>query len=112
MGEKSKIVVSGDPTQTDLPKPTRSGLNDALARLRDIKGVSIIHLHRSDIVRHRLVQEIVDAYEDKPRHRPAAPPERTAASQEAASPAAAAPAESPQFTDMEPPPGPESHVAR
>jgi phosphate starvation-inducible PhoH-like protein len=64
MGTDSKIVVSGDVTQTDLPPNTRSGLNDGIARLKHIKGVSVVKLTRADIVRHRLVQQIVHAYED------------------------------------------------
>ena len=63
MGAKSKIVVSGDGTQIDLPKNVRSGLLDATRRLASISGVAAIKLDASDIVRHRLVQEIVDAYE-------------------------------------------------
>jgi phosphate starvation-inducible PhoH-like protein len=66
MGNGSKIVASGDPTQTDLPNQTRSGLKDALRRLRGIPGMAAIELTRSDIVRHPLVQRIVDAYE-RPR---------------------------------------------
>lgn len=66
MGAESKIVVSGDPTQTDLPPHARSGLADALYRLRRIDGVKIVELTQSDIVRHRLVQEIVEAYERNP----------------------------------------------
>lgn len=66
MGLGSKIVVSGDTTQIDLPSHTRSGLIDALDRLRGIEGVATVRLHTSDIVRHRLVQEIVDAYERRP----------------------------------------------
>jgi phosphate starvation-inducible protein PhoH and related proteins len=64
MGQGSKIVISGDTTQIDLPRPSASGLIDAVARLRDISGVHIVQLSKSDIVRHRLVQEIVRAYED------------------------------------------------
>ena len=67
MGLGSKIVISGDSTQVDLPRPSASGLIDALARLRDIVGVNIVQLNKSDIVRHRLVQEIVRAYEDEPK---------------------------------------------
>jgi phosphate starvation-inducible PhoH-like protein len=63
MGSDSKIVVSGDPTQTDLPVLQRSGLDDALQRLRKISGVKVVELTQSDIVRHRLVQQIVEAYE-------------------------------------------------
>jgi len=64
MGQGSKIVVSGDTTQIDLPRPSASGLIDALGRLRDIPGVNIVQMSKSDIVRHRLVQDIVRAYED------------------------------------------------
>ncbi|MHB0957378.1 MAG: PhoH family protein [Pirellulaceae bacterium] len=65
MGEGSRMVVSGDITQVDLPLTSHSGLTDALHRLRKIRGVSIVELDESDIVRHRLVQEIVQAYDDK-----------------------------------------------
>ena len=68
MGAGSKIVVSGDTTQVDLPRHTRSGLTDAVARLKGIEGVSVVQLSKSDIVRHRLVQEIVRAYDESPRH--------------------------------------------
>jgi len=64
MGQGSKIVISGDTTQIDLPRQSASGLIDAVARLRDIAGVSIVQLNKADIVRHRLVQDIVRAYED------------------------------------------------
>lgn len=67
MGQGSKIVISGDTTQIDLPRPSASGLVDALVRLRDIPGIQIVQLHKADIVRHRLVQEIVRAYEDEPK---------------------------------------------
>jgi phosphate starvation-inducible PhoH-like protein len=68
MGMDSKMVVSGDVTQTDLPAHARSGLNDALVRLKHIEGVGIVRLTKLDIVRHRLVHEIVRAYEeDAPR---------------------------------------------
>jgi phosphate starvation-inducible PhoH-like protein len=67
MGQGSKIVISGDTTQIDLPRPSASGLIDAVARLRDIPGVNIVQLSKTDIVRHRLVQDIVRAYEDDAR---------------------------------------------
>jgi phosphate starvation-inducible PhoH-like protein len=67
MGQGSKIVVSGDTTQVDLPRASASGLIDAVARLRDIEGIHIVQLNKSDIVRHRLVQEIVRAYEEEPK---------------------------------------------
>ena len=65
MGHDSKIVVSGDPTQTDLARSQQSGLADALRRLGSINGVATIKLTQADIVRHRLVQKIVEAYDGK-----------------------------------------------
>jgi phosphate starvation-inducible PhoH-like protein len=67
MGLGSKIVISGDTTQIDLPRPSASGLIDAVARLREIEGINIIQLNKADIVRHRLVQDIVRAYEEEPK---------------------------------------------
>jgi phosphate starvation-inducible protein PhoH and related proteins len=69
MGAGSKIVVSGDITQIDLPPHTRSGLVDALARLRGIKGIVSVSLSSADIVRHPLVQRIVDAYDEHSKKR-------------------------------------------
>ena len=63
MGEGSKIVVTGDATQTDLPENVTSGLNDAMQRLSGIEGVAQVALGGEDIVRHRLVREIVKAYD-------------------------------------------------
>ncbi len=63
MGLNSRIVVSGDVTQVDLPYGVRSGLRDALERLQTISGVQMVELTRQDIVRHRLVQAIIDAYD-------------------------------------------------
>jgi phosphate starvation-inducible protein PhoH and related proteins len=68
MGNGSKIIVTGDVTQVDLPKQTRSGLIDALHRLRDVGPIAIVHLDQHDIVRNPLVQQILRAYEeDRPR---------------------------------------------
>jgi phosphate starvation-inducible PhoH-like protein len=70
MGTGSKIIVTGDVTQVDLPKQTKSGLADAVERLRDIKRIAIVYLNEHDIVRHPLVQEVVRAYEEeKPRRK-------------------------------------------
>ncbi len=69
MGQGSKIVVAGDRTQVDLPPHTRSGLSDALQRLKNIRGVCEVRLGKRDIIRHRLVQDIVNAYEDGRRKR-------------------------------------------
>src|SRR5229473_8013549 len=68
MGNGSKVIVTGDVTQVDLPRQMRSGLVDAVHRLRDLERIAIIYLNEHDIVRHPLVQQIVRAYEDeKPR---------------------------------------------
>jgi phosphate starvation-inducible PhoH-like protein len=64
MGMNSKIIVTGDLTQTDLPPTLKSGLVDAVQRLRGIPRLAIVHLDESDIVRHALVQQIVKAYEE------------------------------------------------
>jgi phosphate starvation-inducible PhoH-like protein len=66
MGADSKIVVSGDVTQIDLPHHQGSGLIDAVERLHGIAGIGVVHLTEQDIVRHRLVQEIVRAYDQPP----------------------------------------------
>ena len=63
MGESSTITVCGDTTQIDLPENKRSGLIDALQRLKPIMAIGMLQLNRSDIVRHPLVQQIVNAYE-------------------------------------------------
>jgi phosphate starvation-inducible protein PhoH and related proteins len=65
LGNGSKMIITGDATQIDLPPNTRSGLVDAVDKLRGIKGVATVELSKSDIVRHRLVQNIVNAYERK-----------------------------------------------
>ena len=63
LGHDSKMIVTGDTTQVDLPDGVCSGLDDAAAKLNGIKGIAMVKLDRADIVRHRLVQNIVDAYE-------------------------------------------------
>ena len=65
MGLNSKIVVTGDLTQTDLPRTVRSGLVDAVHRLRNVEGLAIVHLDQSNIVRNPLVTRIVKAYEEE-----------------------------------------------
>jgi phosphate starvation-inducible PhoH-like protein len=69
MGIGSKMVVSGDVTQIDLPPRSRSGMIDALSRLRAIEGIASVELTAADIVRHPLVQRIVKAYEERPEKR-------------------------------------------
>jgi phosphate starvation-inducible PhoH-like protein len=65
MGGGSKIIVTGDVTQVDLPKQTRSGLIDALHRLKDVERIALVYLDEHDIVRNPLVQLILRAYEDE-----------------------------------------------
>lgn len=62
LGNHSKMIVTGDDSQSDLSDGTRSGLVDALDRLKDIPGVATVRLSRTDIVRHPLVQRVVEAY--------------------------------------------------
>jgi len=62
MGLGSKMIITGDMTQIDLPPQQKSGLKDAMDVLKDIKGISFVHFNQKDIVRHKLVQRIVDAY--------------------------------------------------
>ena len=69
MGLGSKIVASGDITQVDLPPHTKSGLTDAMTRLKKIKGFCQVSLKNADIVRHQLVQDIVRAYEEGSKRR-------------------------------------------
>ncbi|MHC5542518.1 PhoH family protein, partial [Singulisphaera rosea] len=64
MGQNARIVVTGDVTQVDLPSATQSGLADAVDRLKAIPGIGVVWLDKTDIVRHPLVQAIVNAYED------------------------------------------------
>lgn len=62
LGQRSKMVITGDTTQIDLPDPKESGLIDAIRRLRRTEGVATVALTGEDIVRHGLVQRIVEAY--------------------------------------------------
>ncbi len=62
LGHYSKMIVTGDDSQIDLERPEASGVTDAMRRLRAVEGIAIIRLEQQDIVRHRLVQNIVNAY--------------------------------------------------
>lgn len=64
LGENSRMIVTGDPSQVDLPRGVKSGLVEALDLLGGIQGVSRIRFKASDVVRHRLVAEIVNAYDN------------------------------------------------
>ena len=63
MGWNTKMIITGDMTQIDLPKSQKSGLVEALEILRGVEGIGIVELNRKDIVRHKLVTRIVNAYE-------------------------------------------------
>ncbi len=65
MGFSSKIVVTGDITQIDLPRDKKSGLKDAEIVLKNVEGIEFLYLSEKDVVRHPLVQQIVKAYERK-----------------------------------------------
>ncbi|PIE24117.1 MAG: phosphate starvation-inducible protein PhoH [Planctomycetota bacterium] len=77
MGMDSRIVVTGDPTQVDLARNEPSGLVDAVQRLASINGLEIIKLGKEDIVRHPIVQAIVDVYESTQTRMPS-PEDRSA----------------------------------
>jgi len=63
LGFSSKAVITGDVTQTDLPEGKTSGLIEARELLEEVKGIKFVHFSRDDVIRHPLVQEIIDAYE-------------------------------------------------
>ena len=63
MGENSRIVVTGDVTQIDLPSSVESGMKNALEVLKDVDGIKIVRLTSKDVVRHELVTRIINAYE-------------------------------------------------
>lgn len=64
MGHNTKMIITGDITQIDLPRSVRSGLIEAMQVLKDVKGISFIEMTDKDIVRHKLVTRIVNAYKD------------------------------------------------
>jgi phosphate starvation-inducible PhoH-like protein len=68
MGKNAKFMITGDPGQVDLPRRTISGLKEAILILKDVDGVGIIYLDDKDIVRHRLVKKIIDAYKSIENH--------------------------------------------
>lgn len=62
MGKNAKFMITGDPGQIDLPRRVISGLKEALLVLKDVKGIGIIYLDDKDVIRHRLVKEVIEAY--------------------------------------------------
>ncbi|HXA71554.1 MAG TPA: PhoH family protein [Stellaceae bacterium] len=69
LGEGARMAVTGDLSQIDLPRGTTSGVNDALAALEGVEGITIIRFTEADVVRHPLVQRIVQAYDRRDRRR-------------------------------------------
>ena len=69
MGWNTKMIITGDMTQIDLPHSQKSGLIEALHILNNVEGIGIVNLNRSDIVRHKLVTRIVNAYENYDKER-------------------------------------------
>ncbi len=63
MGWNTKMIITGDTSQIDLPRPQKSGLVEALNILNNVEGIGIVELNQKDIVRHKLVTRIVHAYE-------------------------------------------------
>jgi phosphate starvation-inducible PhoH-like protein len=63
MGWNTKMIITGDMTQIDLPRTQKSGLIEALHILKEVEGIGIVELTHKDIVRHKLVTRIVNAYE-------------------------------------------------
>lgn len=63
IGANAKAIITGDPTQVDLPKNQRSGLDKAIRILQNINGIAHIELDEEDVVRHRLVKAIIKAYD-------------------------------------------------
>lgn len=76
LGMGSKMIVTGDVTQIDLPRTTASGLIQALKILRNVKGIGRVEFEKKDIVRHHLVQRIVEAYERHDEEEQATPPQQ------------------------------------
>ena len=64
-GQNSRMVVCGDPKQSDLPKGQESGLNDAVDKLEGVEGIGMVRFGVGDVVRHPVVGRIVEAYEGK-----------------------------------------------
>ncbi|MET7030302.1 PhoH family protein [Sediminicola luteus] len=64
MGKNAKFIITGDPGQIDLPRRIISGLKEALLVLKNVEGIGIIYLDDKDVIRHRLVKKVIDAYKD------------------------------------------------
>ena len=73
LGNNSKAVITGDITQIDLPNPRKSGLIEAMAILKGVDGIGFVHFESGDVVRHQLVQRIIQAYDNFGRQQPELP---------------------------------------
>jgi len=62
MGKSAKFIITGDPGQIDLPRRQISGLKEAMLTLKEVKGITFVYLDDKDVIRHRLVKEIISAY--------------------------------------------------
>lgn len=68
MGKNAKFIVTGDPGQIDLPRRVISGLKEALLVLKNIKGIAFVNLDDKDVIRHKLVKKVIDAYKNIEHH--------------------------------------------
>ncbi|MCF8714281.1 PhoH family protein [Joostella atrarenae] len=68
MGKSAKFIITGDPGQIDLPRRITSGLKEAILVLKDVQGIGILHLDDKDVIRHRLVKEIIKSYKKIEHH--------------------------------------------
>lgn len=64
MGKQAKFIITGDPGQIDLPRKQISGLKESLLALKGIKGIGFVHLDEKDVIRHKLVKDIINAYKN------------------------------------------------
>ena len=65
MGRTAKFIITGDVTQIDLPRNQPSGLIQSIRVLKDVKGIAFIELDATDVIRHRLVRSIIQAYSNE-----------------------------------------------
>ena len=65
LGFNSKMIITGDITQIDLPNSKQSGLKKAIEIVKDIEEIAVVEMHKNDVVRHPVVQKIIEAYEKK-----------------------------------------------
>jgi phosphate starvation-inducible PhoH-like protein len=65
LGFNSKMIITGDVTQIDLPNSKQSGLKKAIEIVKDIEEIAVVEMHKNEVVRHPVVQKIIEAYEKK-----------------------------------------------